>query len=121
MKNYFLILNIVFSLFIISCTHHPIADRIYMNAKIWTGDSSNPSATAIAIKDSTILFVGNDYQSYVGSNTILKDLGGKMLVPGFTDNHTHFLEGGFSLSTINLRQVKQNRILFKRSDTLQIH
>ncbi|HSZ32151.1 MAG TPA: amidohydrolase [Puia sp.] len=106
MKNYFLILNIVFCFFIISCTHHPIADRIYMNAKIWTGDSSNPSATAIAIKDSTILFVGNDYQSYVGNNTILKDLGGKMLVPGFTDNHTHFLEGGFSLSTINLRQVK---------------
>jgi predicted amidohydrolase YtcJ len=106
MKNYFLILNIVFSLFIISCTHHPMADRIYMNAKIWTGDSSNPTATAIAIRDSTILFVGNEYQSYVGSNTIIKDLGGKMLVPGFTDNHTHFLIGGFSLSTINLRQVK---------------
>jgi predicted amidohydrolase YtcJ len=106
MKNYFLILNIIFSLFVISCTHHPIADRIYMNAKIWTGDSSNPSATAIAIKDSVILYVGNDYQAYAGSNTILKDLGGRMLVPGFIDNHTHFLEGGFSLSTINLRQVK---------------
>ncbi len=109
MKNYFLILNIVFSLFIISCTHHPIADRVYLNAKIWTGDSSNPSATAIAIKDSIILYVGDGYQSYVGSNTILKDLGGKMLVPGFIDNHTHFLDGGFSLSAINLRQVKSVR------------
>jgi predicted amidohydrolase YtcJ len=106
MKNYLYKLIVGVSLFFISCTHHPVADRIYLNAKIWTGDSANPSAKAIAIKDSTILYVGDDYQSFVGSNTVLKDLGGKMLVPGFIDNHTHFLDGGFSLSSINLRQVK---------------
>ncbi len=106
MKNYLHIITFSITLFFISCSHHPVADRIYLNAKIWTGDSANPGAKAIAIKDSTILYVGDNYQSYVGSSTALKNLDGKMLVPGFIDNHTHFLEGGFSLSAINLRQVK---------------
>lgn len=106
MKNslYWAIVSVY--VFSVSCTHRPTADRIYLNAKIWTGDSANPVGRAIAIKDSMILYVGDDYQSFVGSNTELKDLGGNMLVPGFIDNHTHFLDGGFSLSTINLRQVK---------------
>ena len=106
MKNYLHKLIIGVSLFFISCTHHPVADRIYLNAKIWTGDSANPEAKAIAIKDSTIMYVGNDYQSWVGSKTELRDLQGKMLVPGFIDNHTHFLEGGFSLANLNMRDVK---------------
>ena len=106
MKNCLFIPIIFLFLFSASCTEHPVADRIYLNAKIWTGDSANPEAKAIAIKDSTIMYVGNDYQSWVGSKTELRDLQGKMLVPGFIDNHTHFLDGGFSLSTINLREVK---------------
>jgi predicted amidohydrolase YtcJ len=106
MRNCLCILFLCFSLSIISCTHGPIADRIYLNAKIWTGDSSNPEAKAIAVKDSLILYVGNDYQSYVGSGTELRDLHGKMMVPGFIDNHTHFLEGGYFLANINLRRVQ---------------
>jgi predicted amidohydrolase YtcJ len=40
--------------------------------------------------------------------TILRDLKGKMLVPGFIDNHTHFLDGGYALRPRgrNLRAVK---------------
>ena len=82
------------------------ADFIYMNAKIWTGDTENPEARAIAIKDSIIVYVGDNYQSFAGSKTIIKDLHGKLLVPGFIDNHTHFLEGGYFLANINLRYVK---------------
>ena len=89
-----------------SCNQKPAADIIYFNAKIWTGDSANPEAKAIAIKDSLILYVGNDYQKYVGSQTTLVDLQGKMLVPGFIDNHVHFLDGGYYLANIDLREVK---------------
>ena len=62
--------------------------------------------TAIAVKDSLIVYVGDDYQSFVGSGTVLTDMKGRMLVPGFIDNHTHFLEGGYYLANINLRYVK---------------
>ncbi len=90
----------------ISCTQQNPADRIYINAKIWTGDSANDRATAIAIKDSAIIYVGNDYNAYKGSNTQIIDVDGKMIVPGFTDNHTHFLGGGYQLASVNLRNAK---------------
>ncbi len=106
MRNLISIWIVCLSFSLLSCNQHPVADRIYLNAKIWTGDSANPSAKAIAIRDSLILYVGDDYQSYVGSHTELRDLGGKMLVPGFIDNHTHFLEGGYFLANINLRDVR---------------
>jgi len=93
--------------FFMSCTHHQVADKIYINANIWTGDSSNPQATAIAITDSVIVYVGNDYSAYKGNKTEIIDLDKKMLVPGFTDNHTHFLGGGFQLTSVNLRNVKK--------------
>jgi predicted amidohydrolase YtcJ len=105
MKNGLVILLIGISPAYISCNQHPVADRIYLNAKIWTGDSANPDANAIAIKDSQILYVGNDYQSYADSKTELRDLQGKMVVPGFIDNHVHFLDGGYYLANINLREV----------------
>src|ERR1700692_588790 len=109
MKNCFWIGIVCVSFFSISCKQHPVADRIYLNAKIWTGDSANPEAKAIAVKDSLIIYVGNDYQSYVGTRTVLRDLQGKMLVPVFIDNHTHFLDGGYSLGAINLRAVKSEQ------------
>ncbi len=41
-----------------------------------------------------------------GTGTELIDMQGKMLVPGFIDNHVHFLEGGYYLANIDLRNVK---------------
>jgi hypothetical protein len=105
MKFYWLTPVFCFIIFS-SCHQHPVADRIYFDANIWTGDSSNPEAKAIAIKDSLILYVGNDYQEYTGSQTTLVDLHGEMIVPGFIDNHVHFLDGGYYLANIDLREAK---------------
>jgi predicted amidohydrolase YtcJ len=97
---------LAFCFYMISCKPQVIADHVYFNAKIWTGDSVNPESKAIAVKDSLIVYVGDDYQSFAGNGTILTDMGGSMMVPGFIDNHTHFLEGGYYLANINLRLVK---------------
>ncbi|HET9746016.1 MAG TPA: amidohydrolase [Chitinophagaceae bacterium] len=82
------------------------ADKIYFNAKIWTGDSANAWAAAIAIKGNQIVYVGNDYQAFEGDMTDMIDLGGKLMLPGFIDNHTHFLSGGYNLSSVDLRKAK---------------
>jgi predicted amidohydrolase YtcJ len=99
---------IALSIFV-SCKQHQTADRIYINAKIWTGDSANDRATAIAIKDSYIVYVGNDYSDYKGSSTQIIDADGKMILPGFIDNHTHFLGGGYQLASVNLRNAKSQQ------------
>ena len=82
------------------------ADRIYINAKIWTGDSVQPFAESIAIKDNQILNVGKEYELYKGDSTEIIDLQGKFMVPGFIDNHTHFLSGGYNLASVDLRAAK---------------
>jgi predicted amidohydrolase YtcJ len=89
-----------------SCKSNEFADRIYINAKVWTGDSGTANISAIAIKDSLILYVGNDYTQYKGTHTEVIDVGGGMILPGFIDNHTHFLSGGYQLANINLRVAK---------------
>ncbi len=50
---------LLMSIFGISCNSNKV-DKIYINAKIWTGDSSNPSASVMAIKGDKIVYVGND-------------------------------------------------------------
>jgi predicted amidohydrolase YtcJ len=107
MIRLFLIIGITIVCF--SCTDKSdkdIADKIYFNGKIWTGDSANAWADAIAIKGNEIVYVGKDYQSFKGANTEMIDLGGKLMTPGFIDNHTHFLSGGYNLSAVDLRKAK---------------
>jgi predicted amidohydrolase YtcJ len=82
-----------------------IADIIYKNAIIWTGDNNNPSASSIAVAGNSILYVGNNADPFTGSNTKLFDAKGKLIVPGFIDNHTHFLSGGYQLTAVNLREA----------------
>src|ERR1700759_5665662 len=93
----------------VSGTQKESADRIYVNANIWTGDAANSRATCIAIKDSVIIYVGNDFSSYKGASTQIIDVEGKMIVPGFIDNHTHFLSGGFQLTSVNLHDAKTEK------------
>lgn len=101
---------IIIALGFISCNGDPTnneqADKIYFNAKIWTGDPANAWAEAIAIKGNQIVYVGKDYQSFKGSKTALIDLDGKLMLPGFIDNHTHFLSGGYNLSSVDLRKAR---------------
>jgi predicted amidohydrolase YtcJ len=82
------------------------ADKIYFNANIWTGNEAFPRAEAIAVKGNTIIYVGKEFESYKGKNTLLADIKGKMIVPGFIDNHTHFLSGGYNLSGVDLRHAR---------------
>jgi hypothetical protein len=82
------------------------ADKIYFNAKIWTGDTANAWAEALAVKGNEIIYAGNKFDSFKGTSTELIDLGGQLMLPGFIDNHTHFLSGGYGLSGVDLRKAK---------------
>ena len=74
------------------------ADKIFINGKIITIDSSNTIAQALAVKDGRILAVGTTDQinALKGAQTVVIDLAGKTLLPGFVDGHSHFMSLGRS-------------------------
>jgi len=68
------------------------ADLILHNGVIWTVDSKNSTAQAVAIKGGTFAVVGSNRAalSLRGPRTEVIDLRGRFVVPGFNDNHVHF-------------------------------
>lgn len=88
------------------CSQQDAADKIYYHARIWTGDTSQPWAEVLAIKGNKILYVGKDEKRFRAKHTEMIDLEGRFIVPGFIDNHTHFLSGGYNLSGVDLRKAR---------------
>jgi predicted amidohydrolase YtcJ len=65
-----------------------------------TLDRSNPTASAVAIKDGTFVAVGRDedVMPLRGSGTEIIDLKGRRVVPGLIDNHLHIIRGGLNFN-----------------------
>lgn len=69
----------------------PPADVVYYNAKIITMWPGRPLAQALAIRGNRFLAVGSNEEilKYAGFATRRVDLGGRCVVPGLIDSHTH--------------------------------
>jgi len=82
-------------------------DTLYHNGVVWTGDSGQPEASTFAVSDGRIVAIGTDAQvrSSIGAAAQEVDLDGAFVVPGFIDNHTHFLSGGYNLASVDLRSA----------------
>jgi predicted amidohydrolase YtcJ len=67
------------------------ADLVLLNGKIATVDEKFTIVEALAVKDGKILRVGTNREvlEIKGDETELVDLGGKMVLPGLMDSHTH--------------------------------
>jgi predicted amidohydrolase YtcJ len=76
------------------------ADLILHHGLITTLDRSNPTASAIAVKDGRFLAVGHDAEimALKGPDTKVVDLNGKRVLPGLIDNHTHVVRGGLNFN-----------------------
>jgi predicted amidohydrolase YtcJ len=87
---------------------HPSADLILTDGRFWTGSPSAPWAEAVAIRGQRLIAVGSsaDISKLAGSTTRTVDLHGKLALPGFIDSHTHFIDGGFQLLSVDLRSAK---------------
>jgi len=75
-----------------------MADLILHNGRITTLDRSNPEAQAIAIRDGRVVQAGSDREvlALATEQTVLVDLGGRRVIPGLNDSHTHLIRGGLS-------------------------
>lgn len=78
-----------------------LADTIFVGADIVTLDDANPGAEALAVRGGRITAVGDRADvtaAQQGPATIVVDLGGATLLPGFVDPHSHYIN---SLSVAN--------------------
>jgi predicted amidohydrolase YtcJ len=83
-------------------------DLALISGRIWTGDPATPWAEAVAVRGTRIVAVGTtaEVRKLAGRGAEIADLGGALVLPGFTDAHTHFLDGGFALRRVDLRGAK---------------
>jgi predicted amidohydrolase YtcJ len=67
------------------------AGLVLKNGFIYTVDGQRTVAEAVAVKDGRIIQVGSDRDvgKYVGKETAVIDLQGRMVLPGFIDSHCH--------------------------------
>jgi len=67
------------------------ADRIFTNAVVHTLAGDDDTAEAVAVRDGRIVRVESAYEIdfLSGATTDVVDLGGRVLLPGFVDAHTH--------------------------------
>ena len=110
------------------------AHLVLLNGKIWTGEPmavperNAPPARfveAVAVVDGRILATGTNDQirAYVGKGTRVIDLGGKFAMPGFIDDHAHFMDGSFQLLEVDLKHTKSEaefvRMIREKARTLK--
>ncbi len=84
------------------------ADLVVLNGNIITMDPAHPNASALAVKNFKLLAVGRDedVEELLPSAKRVIDLGGKTVVPGFVDAHTHITAEGLRASHVDLTATK---------------
>ena len=81
-----------------------VADLALRNGAIYTMDGARSRAETIAIDDGRLVYVGNDAgaKAYIGPQTQVVDLEGRMVLPGMQDVHVHPISGGIEANGCDL-------------------
>jgi len=104
-----LLLTLIFSFVAcVSSKGNKKADMVLLKGAVWTVNPKQPWAEAVAVGGEKILEAGStvEIKKLIGANTRVINLKGDLVLPGFIDSHAHFIDGGFSLLSINLRDVR---------------
>ncbi len=82
------------------------ADYLLRNGRIYTQHADQPWVEALAIAGTDIVYAGDSAgaEAFGGKDTVVTDLGGKLVLPGFIDTHDHSmmvmgLETGLMIET----------------------
>jgi predicted amidohydrolase YtcJ len=92
----------------------PKADVIFIHANVYTGVpatsqfGSTMREEAIAVRGDRIQAVGKniDIEKLKGPQTLVVDLGGHFVMPGFNDAHMHLADAGLQKLSVDLTGVK---------------
>ncbi len=81
-----------------------LAEVIYRGGPILTMDDAIPRVEAVAVAGGRIIAAGTaaDVAALQGPDTVVVDLGGRAMVPGFVDSHGHVMMGGLQALAANM-------------------
>src|SRR6202140_2357058 len=84
------------------------ADMVVIHGRIYTLDSKQPWAQALAIRGDKIVAVGDNatIEKFRGARTKVIDAAGQLVLQGFVDSHSHFFEGSIFLNRVHLDGAK---------------
>jgi predicted amidohydrolase YtcJ len=85
-------------------------------ARVWTGNPRQPWAQALAASNGKLVAVGSDAEiaKLITPSTVVLKADGRLVVPGFSDSHIHFITGGFRLASVQLRDCKSHEQFAER-------
>lgn len=113
MKNFLIV--ILFA-GLAACKSKPAANQVVFG-KVWTGNEKSAWAEGFAITGDSLVAVGsrNEIETWIGPETKVTETSKEnLIVPGFIDCHTHFMEGGFALASVQLRDAKTKEEFINR-------
>jgi predicted amidohydrolase YtcJ len=118
LKGFVIISILFFSLALTLQTNsrREMADVVLLNGTVWTANPDKPWAEAVALKGYKILEAGSsqEIKEMIGDSTQVIELKGDLILPGFIDSHTHFLDGGFSLLSVRLKDAESREEFISR-------
>jgi len=87
----------------------PVA--VYVNGNLITSDPDQPTAQAMAVACGQLLAVGSEQEvrAAVGPAATMIDLGGRCVIPGLTDTHTHLARHALEVRTVECRDFVDSR------------
>ena len=91
-------------------TSMPMADWVLTNGQIYTVDENQPWAEAAVIRDGDFVYVGSNAGAAAYAAENATDLGGRMVIPGIVDGHTH--PGLYGIEQYNAGFVETDREAF---------
>lgn len=92
------------------------ATLVVLNAHIWTGNTTQPYAEALAVNNDTIIFVGDSMgaKKFISPSTQIIDANSATVTPGFIDAHVHFIDAGLNLASVQLRDANTKNLFLQR-------
>lgn len=92
------------------------ADTVFIGGAVYTLDGARRWASAVAIRGGRIVYVGSDdgARSFIGKNTRVTGLQGRMLLPAFQDSHAHASMVPNPARELDLEGLKDREALFAR-------
>lgn len=80
------------------------ADTVFVNGVVYTVDDCGTVASALAVRDGRVVYVGSTKKAkkYIGKQTEVVDLDGRMLLPSFGDAHAHINMATSFVYSVNL-------------------